>query len=218
MQDELIQGLLATCSNVLRPLGLPIFNYDDQHLKSFASGLAKGNRIEAICLAITDEKNLCGVHKDQQNDGEFPSVPVFSKFIVLYGKRYLVSIIMYLCQSISNYMKQKKHTYGHVNFVLDTFSQIPAERRYVLPGSFPKRGSKSMDCHDLSCSSLHCHMDPSFFVSSVIHFGLMLAFRHSLDFAKLVSVFRAWATMPYTSYYFCSGVILQLQQPQIPIR
>jgi hypothetical protein len=39
-------------------------------------------------LAITDEANLCGVHEDQNNDPKFPSVPVFSKFILVGEKGF----------------------------------------------------------------------------------------------------------------------------------
>jgi hypothetical protein len=163
-QDELIQGLLATCSNILRALGLPIFDFDNKRLQTFAGNLAKGNTIEAIRLAIMDEKNLCGVHEDQQNDGEFPSVPLFLKFIILDGKKYRVSIIMYSRQSISDYLKQKNSTYGPtITFVLDTFSQIPAERKYVLPGSFLKPELKSIDCHGLACSNLPMSHGPVIF-------------------------------------------------------
>jgi hypothetical protein len=59
-------------------LELWIFNFNNKHLWTFAGDLAKGNTIEAIRLAITDEVNLCGAHEDQQNDGEFPSTLVFS--------------------------------------------------------------------------------------------------------------------------------------------
>jgi hypothetical protein len=135
--------------------------------------------IEALSLTITDKANLCGVHEDQQNDGEFPSVPVFSKFILLEAKIYRVSIIMYLRQLILDYLKWKNNRYGPpVTFVLDTFSQIPAERRYILQGSFPKPKSESIDCHGLACSNVPCHMYPSFFVSPLIHFGLLLTFLH----------------------------------------
>jgi hypothetical protein len=218
-RDELIRGLLSTCSSVLRTMDFPIFNFGGERLRTFAGGLAEGNTIEALRLAITDETNLCGVHEDRRNDAGYPTVPVFSKFIFLQEKKYRVSIIMYSRKSIADYMNRKNSTYGPaVTFVLDAFSQIPAERRYVLPRSFPKRGSETIDCHGMHCSSLPCHMDPSFFVSPVIHFGLMLAFRHLLDFAEMVSVFRAWAAMPYTSYYFCSAIILLLQQRQLPVR
>jgi hypothetical protein len=50
-------------------------------------------------------------------------------------------------------------------------------------------------------------MDPSFFVSPLIHFGLMLMFRHLLNFAELVLIIQAWSTMPYTTYYFGSAVV-----------
>jgi hypothetical protein len=47
---------------------------------------------------------------------------------------------MYSRQYIANYFKLMNSTCGPVvRFVLDTFSKIPADRRSVLPGSFPKR-------------------------------------------------------------------------------
>ncbi len=138
--------------------------------------------------AITDEFNLCGVHEDQKNDSEFPSVPVFSRFISLNGKQYRVSIIMYSRKSISDYQKRKNITYGPaISFVMDIFANLPAERRTIQSGSFPSRHSKN--CHGLPFSPLPCHMDPSFFLSPVIHFGIMIAFHFSLDFAELISAF-----------------------------
>ena len=66
-------------------MGIQIFDFEAEQLAAFAGALAKGNMIEALRLAITDKTNLCGVHEDQQNDDEFPAVPVFSTFIVLDG-------------------------------------------------------------------------------------------------------------------------------------
>jgi hypothetical protein len=221
-KEKVIQDLLVTCSNVIRALGSSIprsFQFQEERLLEFAGALATGNMIEAMRLAITDESNLCGVHVDHKNDVNYPSVPVFSKFIFLNAKRYRVSIIMYSRQSISDYLKRKNTTYGPaVSFVLAAYSQIPAGRRSIVPDSFPKSESPSIDCHGLACSNLPCHMDPSFFVSPVIHFGIMLALHHLLDYAELVAVFRAWAAVPYTSYYFCSGIILLLQKKCLPFR
>jgi hypothetical protein len=104
-QDGIIKELLTTCSNILRALSLRIFGFDDKHLLSFAGDLAEGNLIKAICLAIMDEVNLCGVHEDQNNNPKFSSAPVFSKFILVGEKRFRVSVIMYSRQSISDYLK-----------------------------------------------------------------------------------------------------------------
>jgi hypothetical protein len=68
-------------------LELQIFDFDNERLQNFVGDLAKGNTIKALHLAITDEANLCGIHEDQKNDREFPSVPVFSKYILLEAKR-----------------------------------------------------------------------------------------------------------------------------------
>jgi hypothetical protein len=217
--DKVINEVLVTCSNIIRALGMTIFDYGKERLLSFAGTLADGNLIEAMRLAITDESNLCGIHEDQNNDPAFPSVPVFSKFIWVDEKRFRVSIIMYSRQSISDYLKRKNKTYGPaVTFVMDSFAEIPEERRSIIPGSFRARNARGMNCHGLMCYNLPCHMDPSFFISPVIHFGIMLSVTHSLDFAELVSIFRAWAAMPYTSYYFCSAVILLLQERRLPCR
>ena len=113
-------------------------------LRKFAGDLAQGNQIEAMRLALTDEANLCGVHEDKQNDKDFPGVPVFSRFISLKEKRYQVSIIMYSRQSISDYFKRLKETYGPaVVFVMDAFSKLPPQHRSILPGSFQSRDSES---------------------------------------------------------------------------
>jgi hypothetical protein len=217
--DDLIKGLLGTCSEILRALGCRIFQFKPDRLRKFAGSLAQGNQIEAMRLALTDEGNLCGVHEDKRNDKDFPGVPVFSRFVTLNNKRYRVSIIMYSRQSISDYFKRLKHTYGPaVIFVMDAFSKLPPERRSILPGSFRSRESETFDCHGLAFSGVPCHMNPTFFVSPVIHFGLMITFHHRLDFAELVSIFRAWAAVPYTTYYFCSAVILLLQVKDLPVR
>jgi hypothetical protein len=70
--------LLVTCSKVLSAMGLRIFDFSQERLLKFAGELVAGNQIEAMRVAITDEYNLCGVHEDQKNDSDFPSVPVFS--------------------------------------------------------------------------------------------------------------------------------------------
>jgi hypothetical protein len=95
-------------------LGIQIFDFNKEHLLSFAGDLTVGNLIKVMHLAITDEANLCGVHEDQNNDPAFSSVPVTSKFILVDDKRFQVSIIMYSRQSIFNYryLKQKNTTYG----------------------------------------------------------------------------------------------------------
>jgi hypothetical protein len=135
--DDFIKGLLGTCSQVLRALGCRSFQFNADRLRKFAGDLAQGNQIEAMRLALTDEANLCGVHEDKQNDKDFPGVPVFSRFISLEEKRYRVSIIMYSRQSISDYFKRLKETYGPaVVFVMDAFSKLPPQRRSILPGSF----------------------------------------------------------------------------------
>ncbi len=61
-------------------------------------------------------------------------------------------------------------------------------------------------------------MDPTFYLSPVIHFGIMIAFRFSLDMVELISAFRAWAAMPYTTYYFSSAIIILLQEEKLPVR
>lgn len=217
--DKNISELLVTCSDILRALCSTFFAFPEERLQEFASQLGEGNIIEAMRIAITDEDNLCGVHEDGKNDANFPAVPVFSEYIWLYGKRYRVSIIMYSQKSIGDFLRRKNTTYGPaISFVLDTFYNIPASRRSILPSSFPNRDSPSIDCQGVPCFDLPCHMNPFFFVSPVIHFGTMLSLHHSLDYAELVSVFRAWAAMPYTTYYFCSGVTLLLQQRQLPVR
>jgi len=217
--DKPIQRLLTTCSNVLAAMDLRIFAFEKERLLCFAGSLAESNQIEAMRLAITDESNLCGIHEDRKNDCSFASVPVFSRYIQLKGKRYRVSIIMYSRKSIADYLKRKNQSYGPaVSFVLDAFSTIQEARRSIIPEFFPKTDSDSDDCHGLAFSRVPCHMDPSFYVSPVIHFGLMLSFRHSLHFGELVSVFRAWASMPFTSYYFVSGCIVLLQQKELPLR
>jgi hypothetical protein len=63
-----------------------------------------------------------------------------------------------------------------------------------------------------------CHMDPTVYLSPAIHFGIMIALRFSLDYAELISLFRAWAAMPYTTYYFCSAIIILLQEEELPVR
>jgi hypothetical protein len=213
------KALLVTCSNVLRAIGFLGFDFDQERLLNFAGKLVAGNQIEAMRCAITDEFNLCGVHEDQKNDSEFPSVPVFSQYILLNGKQYRVSIIMYSRKSISSYQKRKNITYGPaVSFVMDIFANIPAERRSIQSGSFGSLKTQSSNCHGLPFSSLPCHMDPTFYLSPVIHFGIMIAFRFSLDMVELISAFRAWAAMPYTTYYFCSAIIILLQEEKLPVR
>jgi hypothetical protein len=63
--DDLIKGLLGTCSEILCALGCTIFHFQPDHLRKFAGSLAQGNQIEAMRLALTDEGNLCGVHEDK---------------------------------------------------------------------------------------------------------------------------------------------------------
>jgi hypothetical protein len=218
-KDKIIQDLLVTCSDILRALGSRIFDFKEERLQAFAGKLAPRNIIEAMRLAITDRANLCGIHEDKKNDVDFPAVPVFSQVILLGGKQYRISIIMYSRKSIGDYLERKNTTYGPaVSYVLDQFNNIPAERRSILPRSFPQTNSQSVDCHGLAVFNLPCHMNPSFFVSPLIHFGLMLWEHHSLDFAELISIYRAWAAMPYTTYYFCSAVIMLLQQKRLPVR
>ena len=124
---------------------------------------------------------------------------------------------MYSRKSIGDYLKRKNQTYGPaVSFVLDAFSKIQDARRSIIPDCFPKTDSYSNECNGISFSSLPCHMDPSFYVSPMIHFGLMVLFNHRLNFAEMVSIFRAWAAMPFTSYYFVSGCIVLLWGQVLP--
>ena len=216
-KDNDLQDLLLKCSMVLDESGRKIFQFENERLNSFAGDIVTGNRIEAMRLAITDEANLCGVHEDKKNDSNYPTVPVFSKYIHLLGKRFRVSIIMYSRKSIGDYLNQKNCSYGPaVFFMIDFFSKIPPEHRTILPGTFPAAESLSTDGNGLSYTEMPCHMDPSFFLSPVIHFGIMIAFHFSLNFAELVSTFRAWTAMPYMSYYFCSAVSLLLQRKNLP--
>lgn len=188
-------------------MGLQIFNYNSKHLATFAGDLVVGNTIEAMMrLTITNQSNLCGVHKDQNNDPAFSSIPVFSKCRMVCNTESLLSCTPGNPLLITS-SRRTALTIRHW-FVLDVFSKIPKEQRSILPQSFPKLDSKSINCHGLLCTQFPCHMDTSFFVSPIIHFGLMPTFHYLLDFAKLVSVFRVWAAMPYTSFYFCSAVIL----------
>jgi hypothetical protein len=217
--EPVIKTLLRTCSDILRALNLKIFEFGAERVALFSGKLAPGNVVEAMRLAITDEANLCGIHEDQRNDKGFPEVPVFSKFIMVKNKRYRVSIIMYSRQSISDYLKRKNCTYGvAVQWVLNIFKEIPEERRSILPGTFPNVRLDGSHRHGLAYSTVPCHMDPSFFISPVIHFGLMLAFTHTLNFAELVSIFRAWAAMPFTTYYFTLAVVILLQAKELPCR
>jgi hypothetical protein len=217
--EAVIKTLLRTCSDILRALNLKLFDFGVERVRLFAGKLAANNVVEAMRMAITDGTNLCGIHEDGRNDTNFPEVPVFSKFIVVGGKRYRVSIIMYSRQSIWTYLNRKNRMDGEsVRWVLRIFNGIPHERRFIIADSFPRHGSESSNCHGLAYSQVPCHMHPSFFVSPVIHFGLMLAFTHSLDLAELVSIFRAWAAMPYTTYFFTSAVVILLQAKVLPCR
>ena len=75
------QELMITCSNVLTAMGITIFAFKKERFQSFAGKLAKGNQIEAMRLAITDEFNLCGIHEDQKT---IPPSPLFPSSLDIY--------------------------------------------------------------------------------------------------------------------------------------
>eukprot|EP00978_Attheya_sp_CCMP212_P014407 scaffold36669_cov47-Attheya_sp.AAC.1 len=79
------------------------------------------------------------------------------------------------------------------------------ERREIGSSCF----TSSPQCQDtfvqlgLKGESHPCHMQPSVFISPVIHFTLMLSFWYMLDYIEVLSCLMAWCHTMFTPYYYC---------------
>ena len=102
----------------------------------FAGTLAKGNRIEALRVALTNEDNLVLIHVDNNNDvsENFQGVINYSCWLLLSdGKWYRLSLIGYSRKSAAGSMRRRDLYKPLVERIVSFYHALPDERKLITP-------------------------------------------------------------------------------------
>jgi hypothetical protein len=108
---------------------------DKRRTSEFAAKHVKGNLLEVMRVALTNEKYLVGCHADKFNDVlEWnKSVVNFSTWILIDGEWWRLSLIGYSRKSISDYYR-RLDLYGPlVDRISDFVDTLPSERVTISP-------------------------------------------------------------------------------------
>jgi hypothetical protein len=101
----------------------------------FAGTLVKGNRIEALRVALTNSDNVVSCHCDDKNDvsQNFEGVINFSKWLLLDGVWWRLSLIGYSRKSVAGCLRRIKLYKPLVARISNFYKAMPVERKLITP-------------------------------------------------------------------------------------
>ena len=142
---------------------------------------------------------------------QYQCVPTFSKYVVVLGVRFRCALIGYSRRSVDDSLVTSGVHGPYVDFVCNEYSKFVDERKFLSPSLFTS--GVPIECiPKLLMLKNPCNLDPWGHYSSIIEATLLLDRKFKLSLPERLSLLRAMAVAPNSSYLYAaaSTVLLQL--------
>jgi hypothetical protein len=198
------------------PKGMRPFNCDspDDPRNIFAQRFHKECCIPASRVGLTNLENPCRYHVDVMNSSmlQYQLVPTFAKIVVLDGVRYRCALIGYSRRSVDEFLARRDVHGNYVDFICDEYETFKEERKHLSPELF-SLGEPVVGCiPKFVVLKNSCNLDPWGHYSSIIEATLLLDQKYKLNLPERLSLLRAMAVTPNSSYLYVAAATALLHQ------
>ena len=146
------------------------------------------------------------MHVDSSNGKSADLSHVFVMSKMIWEKKnvcgWRITVICYTRDSITHYLKRKNFTDGlAINHLVNIYSQFNTSRQSIA--SLNKKLCKNKIISTLLKDNYYenkCHMNPSVFLSPVVHHTVLLTFKYALNYIEVVSILRASIALQWAPY------------------
>ena len=198
------------------PDGLRPFNYDDRNdpRNKFARRIHNDCCIPAGRIGLTNVENPCGYHCDELNSQllQYECVPTFNKIVYLHGERFRCALIGYSRRSVDEYLVRADVHGRYVDFVCSEYELFDDKRKHISSDLFSLSLPVKGCIPKFPVEHSPCNMDPWGHYSSVIESTLQLERKFKLNLPERMSLLRAMAVTPNSTYLFVAAATALLEQ------
>jgi hypothetical protein len=146
---------------------------------------------------------------------QYECVPTFSKKVIVEGTRFRCALIGYSRRSVDEYLVRADVHGTYVDFVCDEYDTFENERKHLSPSLFASGVPVTGSIPRFSVLANPCNLDPWGHYSSVIEATLLLDQKFKLNLPERLSLIRALAVTPNSTYLFVAAVSAIVQQGRI---
>jgi hypothetical protein len=201
------------------PDGLRPFNCDDRNdpRNKFARRIHNDCCIPAGRIGLTNVENPCGYHCDELNSQllQYECVPTFNKIVYLHGERFRCALIGYSRRSVDEYLVRADVHGTYVEFVCSEYDLFEDQRKHVSSDLFSSSVPVKGCIPQFPVEQNPCNMDPWGHYSSVIESTLQLERKFKLNLPERMSLLRAMAVTPNSTYLYVAAATALLEQEDI---
>jgi hypothetical protein len=202
------------------PVGLCPFSCDDRNdpRNKFARRINRDCFIPARRIGLTNLEYPCGYHHSDELNSQllhYECIPTFNKIVYLHGERFRCALIGYSRRSVDEYLLRAVIHGTYIDFVCSEYELFEDKRKLIYSILFTS-GVPVQGCIPLfPVQKNPCNMDPWGHYSSLLESTLQLDRKFKLNLLEKMSLLRAMAVTPNSSYLYVSATAALLQQDDL---